>query len=97
MRKIRSFREKIWQEEIFPACNQKEMKTILPFSLHKKEKKMPDFLLPNLGSGIARVLQNLWSECLGCVILALCSTRKTRDKIDLNKFNFVIANNLVVK
>ena len=40
MKKIRSLSEKIWEEELFPGCNQKEMKTILAFfAQNKKEGK----------------------------------------------------------
>ena len=38
MKKIRSLREKIWEEELFPGCNQKEMKTILAFYLRRTKK-----------------------------------------------------------
>ena len=39
MKKIRSLREKIWEEELFPGCNQKEMKTILAFFAQNKKGK----------------------------------------------------------
>ena len=48
MKKIRSLREKIWEEELFPGCNQKEMKTILAFFAQNKKGKryFLSFLLP---------------------------------------------------
>ena len=48
MKKIRSLREKIWEEELFPGCNQKEMKTNLEFFAQNKKGKryFLSFLLP---------------------------------------------------
>ena len=48
MKKIRSLREKIWEEELFPGCNQKEMKTILAFFAQNKKGKryFLSFLFP---------------------------------------------------
>ena len=65
MREIRSLREKIWQEELFPACNQKgnennsgifaQKKQEDPSVLHKRKTKRLIFFSPSSSnnSGLA--------------------------------------------